>query len=342
MNETTKTLASQATAELPKSTACLWVTDNPKHCSLLRPAPNVVNAFPWPADSKTAEDAAYWRERGFWQEPLYTADQMNAHYLDGVEAGRAAAFAAVPPIDAVPGEPVVLDELRATICGVGIVGQINGDDVIRRESVIDLIDRRRLAASVASRAGSEPVAPFGWYGEAKFENGFTTDARVREMWEANGRRITPLHAIAPAAAAEPSESPWFGVEDEVSLTRAVSVMNDVLTDISGWEDRALAEAIESSKVDLCAMIECIRMRADDSYVPGSKPIDGEAVPIIPDRERAASLVASEDTKRLDFLQAWADKSIAQGFKWDNYVFTNDVPIREQLDTARASAGEAQS
>jgi hypothetical protein len=188
----------------------------------------------------------------------------------------------------------------------------------------------------------EPVAPFGWYGEAKFENGFTTDARVREMWEANGRRITPLHAIAPAAAAEPSESPWFGVEDEVSLTRAVSVMNDVLTDISGWEDRALAEAIESSKVDLCAMIECIRMRADDSYVPGSKPIDGEAVPIIPDRERAASLVASEDTKRLDFLQAWADKSIAQGFKWDNYVFTNDVPIREQLDTARAIAGEAQS
>jgi hypothetical protein len=59
---------------------------------------------------------------------------------------------------AVPGEPMVLDELRATICGVGIVGQIDGDDVIRRESVIDLIDRRRLAASVASRAGSEPVA----------------------------------------------------------------------------------------------------------------------------------------------------------------------------------------
>lgn len=61
---------------LPKSVACLWVTDNPKHCSLLRPAPNVVNAFPWPADSKTEEDRNYWRERGFWQEPLFTAEQM--------------------------------------------------------------------------------------------------------------------------------------------------------------------------------------------------------------------------------------------------------------------------
>jgi hypothetical protein len=35
-----------------------------------------------------------------------------------------------------------LDELRAVLCGVGIVGQIDGYDVIRRDSVIDLIDRR--------------------------------------------------------------------------------------------------------------------------------------------------------------------------------------------------------
>ena len=84
-----------------------------------------------------------------------------------------------------------------------------------------------------------------------------------------------LAATAPAATAEPSEDPYFGVQDEVALTRAVCVMNDVLTDIEGWEDKALAEAVESSKVDLCAMIECIRMRADDSYVPGTKPIDGE-------------------------------------------------------------------
>ncbi len=64
---------------LPKSTACLWVTDNPAHCSLLRPAPNVVNAFPWPADSKPEADRDYWRAKGFWQEPLFTAAQMDDH-----------------------------------------------------------------------------------------------------------------------------------------------------------------------------------------------------------------------------------------------------------------------
>lgn len=74
--------------KLPNSTACLWVTDNPKHCSLLRPAPNVVNAFPWPAGNKSAEDAANWRERGFWQEPLFTAAQMHA-YLIADRAARA-------------------------------------------------------------------------------------------------------------------------------------------------------------------------------------------------------------------------------------------------------------
>lgn len=89
MTMPTLTDADPAIPALPASTACLWVTDNPRHCSLLRPAPNVVNAFPWPAGNKTPEDAAFWRERGFWQEPLFTADQMNTRWLDGYAAGRA-------------------------------------------------------------------------------------------------------------------------------------------------------------------------------------------------------------------------------------------------------------
>jgi hypothetical protein len=35
-----------------------------------------------------------------------------------------------------------LDELRRAVCGVGIVGSIDGHDAIRRLSVIDLIDQR--------------------------------------------------------------------------------------------------------------------------------------------------------------------------------------------------------
>jgi hypothetical protein len=90
----------------------------------------------------------------------------------------------------------------------------------------------------------------------------------------------PIRAALPSTLkdAEPlteGRPEWDGVQDEVALTRAVHVMNDVLGDISGWEDRALADAVKDSKIDLMAMIECIRMSADDSYVPGSKLIDGE-------------------------------------------------------------------
>jgi hypothetical protein len=34
-----------------------------------------------------------------------------------------------------------LQQLRRMMCGVGVVGQIDGHDVIRRDSVIELIDR---------------------------------------------------------------------------------------------------------------------------------------------------------------------------------------------------------
>jgi hypothetical protein len=35
------------------------------------------------------------------------------------------------------------DDLRRSLCGIGIVGAIEGHDVIRRDSMLDLVDRRR-------------------------------------------------------------------------------------------------------------------------------------------------------------------------------------------------------
>jgi ribosomal protein L37AE/L43A len=64
-----------------------------------------------------------------------------------------------------------------------------------------------------------------------------------------------LAARAQTAAASP-------LSGEIALTRAISVMEDTLADIADWEDKALAEAIESSLTDLRAMVECIRMRVD--------------------------------------------------------------------------------
>jgi hypothetical protein len=46
-----------------------------------------------------------------------------------------------------------LDHLRQTICAAGIVGIVDGHDVIRRDSVIDLIDRARASQT---KAGEQP------------------------------------------------------------------------------------------------------------------------------------------------------------------------------------------
>ena len=37
------------------------------------------------------------------------------------------------------------DELRRALCVIGVVGRIDGSDVIRRNSVLDIIDRRIAA-----------------------------------------------------------------------------------------------------------------------------------------------------------------------------------------------------
>lgn len=52
---------------------------------------------------------------------------------------------------ALPAQAVDLEELRRAVCVVGVVGQIDGHDVVRRNSVLDVIDtrRQRLADSQA-------------------------------------------------------------------------------------------------------------------------------------------------------------------------------------------------
>lgn len=57
---------------------------------------------------------------------------------------------APPTVQPAPAAQAVdLDELRRAVCVVSVVGQINGHDVVRRNSVLDVIDvrRRRLIDS---------------------------------------------------------------------------------------------------------------------------------------------------------------------------------------------------
>jgi hypothetical protein len=76
----------------------------------------------------------------------------------------------------------------------------------------------------------------------------------------------------PDAAVDPDT---HRVQEEADLLRAIAVMEDTLTAIEDGEDQELARTIESSLVDLRALVEAIRalveairMQADPNYVPG--------------------------------------------------------------------------
>lgn len=52
---------------------------------------------------------------------------------------RLAALASAPPQAEHP-----VEELRRAVAAIGVVGQVDGHDVVRRLSVLDIIDRRRV------------------------------------------------------------------------------------------------------------------------------------------------------------------------------------------------------
>lgn len=78
------------------------------------------------------------------------------------------------------------------------------------------------------------------------------------------RLATPPAAATstPCASGEGEYHAWAGdIDAEATLRRAVSVMEDVLTDIEGWEDKALAEAVTESRRDVLAMADGIALAA---------------------------------------------------------------------------------
>jgi hypothetical protein len=57
-------------------------------------------------------------------------EASNAGYAQGLKDGRATAQPAA-------------EELVRALCAIGVVGQIDGHDVVRRSSVIEIAERRR-------------------------------------------------------------------------------------------------------------------------------------------------------------------------------------------------------
>lgn len=55
---------------------------------------------------------------------------------------------------------LALSEVRAALCAIGTVDRVDGHDVIRRDSVIELVDRRRTSLAEAMEAKSAAHADF--------------------------------------------------------------------------------------------------------------------------------------------------------------------------------------
>ncbi|KAG1475304.1 hypothetical protein G6F54_014247 [Rhizopus delemar] len=72
------------------------------------------------------------------------------HYFaeEPVQGGRSRPLYAAPTAQAVD-----LDELRRAVCVVNVVGQIDGHDVVRRNSVLDVIDVRRQRKADSQAVG---------------------------------------------------------------------------------------------------------------------------------------------------------------------------------------------
>jgi hypothetical protein len=107
---------------------------------------------------------------------------------------------------------------------------------------------------------------------------------------------------------------WCGdISEEVTLRRAVSVMEDVLGDISDWEDKALSEAVEASRRDLQAMVDAIALRGQGVMGAEVDMTDSELTALLlkvyshvatPHLKMARAAIAADRTRRLVHAEPW--------------------------------------
>lgn len=161
-----------------------------------------------------------------------------------------------------------------------------------------------------------------------------------EALEDEARRMNvelPWVVRAPCAAPPAIlEQASYRVDDEAQLRSAVSVMDDVLTDIAGWEDQALAEAVRASRTDLLAMADSIKFlapsqeqaqqpQAQDGRPYKWKSVDGKQHDTGRVTNARGSYIAStscpEDARMIaDALNAWPQ--------------AQELPAQQEIDRLR--------
>jgi hypothetical protein len=258
---------------------------------------------------------------------------------------------AAPPVDAVPGEPVG---------EVGKIVMFGGDlkEVSWRNGKMPAVGTKLYAASVASRAGSEPVATDQAVAapEASRQGEAVAEVNNIGMLKATPHGTRTLKAGDKLYAA-PSVLPAQEV-DEADFDANLA---DPPTsqDSAPIAPAAAAEPSEPAHSYALGLATTLWTRYYKAHAPNWEPledtlglltqIDNMIAGLLPDRERAASLVASEDEKWLDWERELIAAAQAVIERWDTPLW-KDAPhtaifinrMREAIDAARASAGEAQS
>jgi hypothetical protein len=124
----------------------------------------------------------------------------------------------------------------------------------------------------AAPTWGEPVAWIVYWGLSKLNaNSVHLEKATAEKVASEIESYTEVHPLYAAPGATPpsaaqaegaSYHAWCGsADDEATLRLAASVMQDVLTDIEGWEDRALSEAVADSRTAILAIADSIALTA---------------------------------------------------------------------------------
>lgn len=116
---------------------------------------SVNGAFEWLLEQLTGGEALAARQP-VGERPMeiricelrHVSLKPNRRYVFTVDPNcakcRADAAYALGHTDSKPAQAVDLEELRRAVCVVGVVGQIDGHDVVRRNSVLDVIDSKAV------------------------------------------------------------------------------------------------------------------------------------------------------------------------------------------------------
>ncbi len=94
---------------------------------------------------QAVKDGETWEHRWYvprWGDPDPSALEGAVYEIRGRKHPELGIYR-VKPFYAAPAQAVDLDELRRAVCVVNVVGQIDGHDVVRRNSVLYVIDTRR-------------------------------------------------------------------------------------------------------------------------------------------------------------------------------------------------------